>query len=189
MELEVRDATLADLPAIVAIYNQTIPSRMVTADTEPVSVESRRAWFDQHSPARRPLWVAEEKRAAIGPAIIGPVIGWCSYSSFYGRPAYDATCELGIYLEAAHQRRGLGSELLRRSIAHAPAIGVSTLLGFIFSHNEPSLRLVRKHGFAQWGYLPRVAVLDGVERDVVIMGRRVAAPAENRDPAKLGLSL
>lgn len=164
--LEVRDATLADLPAIVAIYNATIPSRLVTADTEPVSVEGRRAWFEQHSPKRRPLWVALEKDR---------IVGWASYSSFYGRPAYDHTCELSIYLAPEYQRRGLGSELMRRAIAHAPAIAVSTLLGFIFSHNEASLRLVQKHGFSRWGYLPRVATLDGVERDVVIVGRRVDA--------------
>jgi L-amino acid N-acyltransferase YncA len=164
--MEVKDATFADLPAIVRIYNATIPSRMVTADTEPVSVESRRAWFEQHSPLRRPLWVALER---------GEVVGWASYSSFYGRPAYDHTCELSIYLAPEYQRRGFGSELMRRSIAHAPAIGVSTLLGFIFSHNERSMRLVQKHGFAQWGYLPRVAILDGVDRDVVIVGRRVDA--------------
>ena len=54
-----RDATLDDLPAIVAIYNSTIASRDVTADLEPVSVESRRAWFDAHGPAARPLWVVE----------------------------------------------------------------------------------------------------------------------------------
>ncbi|HET6144744.1 MAG TPA: hypothetical protein VFE02_14635, partial [Candidatus Acidoferrales bacterium] len=66
---------------------------------------------------------------------------------------------------------------IRRSIAHAPAIGVCTLLGFIFGHNEPSLKLVEKHGFTRWGFLPRVATLDGVERDLVIMGRRVDAPA------------
>jgi len=164
--MELKDATFADLPAIVRIYNATIPSRMVTADTEPVSVESRRAWFEQHSSQRRPLWVAWER---------GEIIGWISYSSFYGRPAYDHTCELSIYLAPEYQMRGLGSELMRRSIAHAPAIGVSTLLGFIFSHNEPSMRLVRKHGFTQWGYLPRVATLDGVDRDVVIVGRRVDA--------------
>jgi len=162
--MEMRDAVLSDLPAIVAIYNATIPSRMVTADTEPVSVESRRPWFEQHSSARRPLWVAFEE---------GQVIGWLSYSSFYGRPAYDRTCEVSIYLDPQFQRRGLGSEMLLRSIQHAPAIGVSTLLGFIFSHNTPSLRLVEKHGFAHWGYLPRVAVLDGVERDLAILGRRV----------------
>jgi phosphinothricin acetyltransferase len=162
--MEIRDAKLEDLPVIVEIYNQTVPSRRVTADTEPVSVESRRAWFEQHSPARRPLWVALESRH---------IIGWISYSSFYGRPAYDGTCELSIYLASEYQRRGYGSELIRRSIAHAPSIGVSTLLGFIFGHNEPSLRLVEKHGFTRWGFLPRVATLDGVERDLVIMGRRL----------------
>jgi len=170
--MEVRDATLADLPAIVAIYNRTVPSRMVTADTEPVSVESRRAWFEQHSPARRPLWVALERST---------VIGWISYSNFYGRPAYDQTCELSIYLAPEYQRCGLGSEWMRRAIAHAPAIRVSTLLGFIFGHNEPSLRLVQKHGFARWGCLPRVAILDGIERDLVIMGLRVDASHQKHD--------
>ena len=32
MSLSYRDATLDDLPAIVAIYNSTVPSRLVTAD-------------------------------------------------------------------------------------------------------------------------------------------------------------
>src|SRR3954452_4162825 len=164
MSMELRDATLNDLPSIVAIYNSTVPSRMVTADTSPVSVESRRAWFDQHSAARRPLWVALEG---------GGIAGWLSYSSFYGRPAYDATCEVSIYVSADFRGKGLGSQLLQRCIDHAPAISVSSLLGIIFGHNTPSLRLFEKHGFARWGHLPKIAVLDGIERDVTIMGRRV----------------
>ena len=51
------------------------------------------------------------------------------------------------------------------------------MLGFIFGHNEPSLRLFRGFGFADWGTLPRVAVLDGVERDLVILGKRLDASA------------
>jgi phosphinothricin acetyltransferase len=161
--MELRDATLSDLPAIVEIYNSTVPTRMVTADTSPVSVESRRPWFDQHSAGRRPLWVALED---------GRMVGWLSYSSFYGRPAYNATCEVSIYLHPEHRGRGLGSQLLLRCIEHAPEIGVTTLIGIIFGHNIPSLNLFEKHGFARWGFLPRIAVLDGIERDVVIMGRR-----------------
>ena len=162
--MDIRNAVPADLASIVRIYNATIPSRMVTADTEPVAVESRRVWFEQHSASRRPLWVALED---------GQMAGWLSFSSFYGRPAYDHTCEISIYLDPQYHRRGMGSALLRRSIEHAPTIGVRTLLGFIFAHNTPSLRLVEKHGFAQWGYLPRVALLDGVERDLAILGLRV----------------
>ena len=37
----IRVAQREDLPAIVAIYNATIPSRMVTADLVPVSVNDR----------------------------------------------------------------------------------------------------------------------------------------------------
>lgn len=162
--MRIRNATIEDLPAIVAIYNSTVPSRMVTADTEPVSVASREKWFHEHSPERRPLWVAEEQ---------GQVLGWISLSSFYGRPAYNGTCEVSLYLAPDQRRKGLGTKLLQHCIDFAPAVGVLTLLGFIFGHNEPSLELFKKFGFERWGHFPRVAVLDGVERDLVILGLRL----------------
>jgi L-amino acid N-acyltransferase YncA len=162
--MEIRDANLDDLPAIVAIYNTTIASRMVTADLEPVTIESRRSWFEQHGPGRRPLWVGVEERQ---------VIGWLSYSSFYGRPAYNATCEVSVYLAPSHRGKGLGGEFLQHCIRFAPNLGVTTLLGFIFGHNTPSIRLFTKLGFERWGLLPGIAVLDGIERDLVILGRRV----------------
>lgn len=62
---------------------------------------------------------------------------------------------------------------MEAAIARAPSLGLSTLLGFVFAHNEQSIRLCRKFGFDPWGHLPRVAVLDGVERDLLILGRRV----------------
>ena len=159
-----RLAARDDLAEIVAIYNATIPSRMATADTEPVSVESRVQWFEDHRPGVRPLWVAEAE---------GQIAAWLSFSSFYGRPAYSKTAELSVYVHDAFRKRGLGSYLLTQAIAHAPSIKVDTLLGFIFGHNEPSLKLFDKFGFARWGALPKVAALDGVERDLVIVGRRV----------------
>ena len=159
-----RLATREDLAQIVAIYNATIPSRQVTADTEPVSVESRIKWFEDHSPGFRPLWVVE---------IEGSIAAWLSFSAFYGRPAYNKTAELSLYVHASFRNRGLGSYLLTQALAQAPAIKVDTLLGFIFGHNDPSLRMFEKFGFAKWGELPQVASLDGVERDLVIVGRRV----------------
>ena len=164
MALTHRLATRGDLEQIVEIYNATIPSRQVTADTEPVSLESRVRWFDDHTPGRRPLWVAE---------LEGQVAAWLSFSSFYGRPAYNKTAELSIYVRESLRQRGLGAYLLQQALAHAPSIGVDTLLGFIFAHNEPSLRLFEAFGFARWGELPKVALLDGIERDLVIVGRRV----------------
>ncbi|TAL94627.1 MAG: N-acetyltransferase family protein [Paraburkholderia sp.] len=164
MSLLYRDATFDDLPAIVAIYNSTVPSRQVTADLEPVSIESRHAWFHAHGPNARPLWVVEEA---------GRVIAWLSFSDFYGRPAYSRTAEVSIYLDEAARGKGLGKKLLAAALETAPALKIDTVLGFVFGHNEPSMRLFHSFGFADWGTLPRVAVLDGVERDLVILGRRL----------------
>jgi len=160
-----RQATRADLPSIVEIYNAIIPSRLVTADLEPVSVENRVEWFEQHIPGFRPLWVAERD---------GHIAGWLSFSTFYGRPAYNKTAELSVYVGEAFCSRGLGSYFLAQAIDHAPSIGVDRLLGFVFGHNQPSLKLFAKFGFERWGELPGVTLLDGVERDVIILGRRVA---------------
>jgi phosphinothricin acetyltransferase len=101
------------------------------------------------------------------------IAAWLSMSSFYGRPAYRGTVELAVYVDERHRRAGLGSYLLSQALIRAPALGIDTVLGFIFGHNEPSLRLFARWGFARWGELPRVARLDGVERDLVIVGRRI----------------
>jgi len=162
--MTIRDATEADLPAIVAIYNATIAGGMATADTEPVTVDSRRDWFHEHNPNARPLWVAMWNDV---------VVGWLSFQSFYGRPAYYATAEVSVYVSPSKQRSGIGRALLARAIEQAPRLGLKTLLGFIFGHNEPSLRLFEMFGFQRWGVLPRVAELDGVERDLIIVGRRL----------------
>jgi phosphinothricin acetyltransferase len=161
-----RNACESDLGAIVEIYNATIPSRMVTADLEPITVESRRAWFAAHRDSSRPIWVL----AAAG----GAIAAWLSFDQFYPRAAYDGTAMIAIYVAPSQRRHGLGRHLLEAAVTRAPAMGFHTLLGYIFGHNGPSLRLFETHGFNRWAHLPRVAVLDGVERDLVIVGRRVA---------------
>ncbi len=162
--MTIRGATEAELPTILAIYNASIPGHTATADTEPVSVASRLGWFHAHNLDKRPLWIALEH---------DQIAGWLSCQSFYGRPAYDATAELSVYIAPTWQRQGIASALLANVIEAAPRLGLKTLLGFIFAHNVASLRLFEKFGFQTWGFLPRVAVLDGEERDLVIVGHRL----------------
>lgn len=172
MQSTTRDATLDDLPAIVAIYNSTVPSRLVTADLDPVSIESRVAWFHAHGPQARPLWVVEAD---------GNVVAWLSFSDFYGRPAYSRTAEVSIYIAENARGAGLGKRLLHQAMEAAPALGIDTVLGFIFGHNAPSLALFKRFGFTPWGTLPRVATLDGVERDLLILGRRLDETPKNEN--------
>jgi phosphinothricin acetyltransferase len=167
--MRIRDAQRDDLPRIIEIYNAAIPGRMATADTEPVRIDDRRDWFAEHDATIRPLWVAL-------PAQGGSICGWLSFGSFYGRPAYHATAELSVYVAPESRRAGVACKLLDKALVDAPKLGLNTLLGFVFAHNAPSVELFRRAGFAVWGHLPRVAALDGIERDLLILGIRL----ENR---------
>ena len=166
MKIHVRDATEADLPAIVDIYNQSIPGAWSTADTKPVTVAERIEWFRKHDPARRPLWVAE---------VDGQIAAWIGLTSFYaGRPAYDATAEVSLYIATAFQRRGIGTRLKQRMIEHCPLLGITTLVSMHFDHNEATRRINERLGFQQVGHLPEIAVVNGQPRGLLISMLRIA---------------
>jgi len=164
--LQYRDAKRSDLDKIVEIYNSTVASRMVTADTDPVTTESRIKWFDEHSSDRYPLWIIEDED--------NQVVGWLSFQAFYGRPAYAATAEISIYLDEKYRGKGYGKAILAYAMAQSPALGIKTLLGFIFAHNDASIKLFRYFGFEDWATLPDIAVLDNEERSLKILGKRIA---------------
>ena len=166
-----RDAAESDLPAIVEIFNATIPTRMVTAQLEPVTATERVPWFREHSSDGHPIWVLEvEKRIA----------GWLSFSRFIARCAYRGAAEISVYVHPDFRRRGFAASLLQAAIARGPGLEFTALIGLIFAHNEPSLRLFEKLGFVTWGHLPRIARLDEVERDLVIVGLHLASDRDEQ---------
>lgn len=76
MKAQFEYATQEDLATITAIYNQIIPSRLATADLEPVTVASKQAWFDAFNHEQRPIWKI---------MLDGKIAGWVSVEYFYGR--------------------------------------------------------------------------------------------------------
>ncbi|QHZ45319.1 GNAT family N-acetyltransferase [Bacillus sp. NSP9.1] len=162
--MKLRIAKQSDLAEIVNIYNSTIASRMVTADIEPVSPEEKMNWFLNHTEAR-PLYIVENEA--------GETIGWISFESFYGRPAYAKTAEVSIYLHEAHRGKGMGSKILQIALEAASKLGIRSLMAFIFAHNTPSIRLFEKHGFAEWGHFPGIAEMDGNRYDLKILGKEL----------------
>lgn len=159
----IRIARLEDLPQIVDIYNQTIPLGYVTADTETQSVESRLDWYHQFN-EKRPLWVVEQNNN---------IIAWCSLKSFYGRPAYNITVEIGIYIHENHRQAGLGRTLLLHAFQESKKIGIETILAFIFAHNAGSMHFFKKYGFVEYGVLPKVAKNKEQYIDLAILGYKL----------------
>jgi len=165
MDMRIREAVETDLPAIVEIYNQSIPSGWSTADTKPITVSDRVEWFRRFDASRRPIWVAE---------LDGEVVATAYLSSFYGdRPAYGATAEVSVYIATTHHRRGIGRRLKEWVIEQCPRLGVTTLLSMHFDHNEATRRINESLGFEQMGHLTAIAVVQGESRGLVIWAFRV----------------
>lgn len=142
---------------------------MVTADTIPVSVDDKKRWFYEHNPEKRPLWIVEYE---------GEICGWVSLQSYVGRPGFNPTAEISIYLHEDYRNKGLGKIILRKVLEECPKLGVDRLLAFIFAHNDSSIRLFSSFGFEKWGFLPEVANLDGIRRDVVILGKKICISSD-----------
>lgn len=164
--MDIRLATEDDWPAIVEIYNQAIAGGISTTDLEPYTVETRRAWFDAHSPARYPIFVG---------IIDGRIVGWLSLSSFRGeRKALRQVAEVSYYLHDDAQGRGLGTELLAFALKQAPRWNFRVLLGVLLSGNDRSVCLLEKFGFILWGALPKLANMGDHDCDLLYYGLYLA---------------
>src|SRR5215212_4093924 len=123
----IRLAQLNDLPAIVDIYNQSIPSKQSTGDTQPVRVENRMTWFEEHRPEGLPIFVAE---------VEGQVVGWCSLSAYRpGRAALRFTAEISYYIALAFHRQGIGTALIEHAAAACPALQIRHLFAIVLEGN------------------------------------------------------
>ncbi|MCJ7433689.1 MAG: N-acetyltransferase family protein [Anaerolineales bacterium] len=161
----IRSAQIGDLPVIVDIYNQSIPSKQSTGDTKPVKVDDRQSWFLEHDPEYFPIFVSE---------VEGKVTGWCSLSPYRpGRLALRSTAEISYYIDGAFHRQGIGMALVRHALTECPRLKIKNVFAIILERNVASVKLLEKMGFQKWGYLPRVADFDGEECGHLYYGMRV----------------
>ena len=124
MSYTIRAAVDADVPAIADIYNEAVIRGGASADLEPVSLESRRAWVDSHQPrAKYPVVVIK------GPE--GASWGCGSLSKFHQRAGYDGIAELSYYIAGDHQRQGLGTMMVRWLIDAAAERGFTHVTAII----------------------------------------------------------
>ncbi len=157
----IRRATRDDLPAINEIYNQAVLRTTGTFDTEPKSLEDRRAWFDAHHDGL-PVLVYEAG---------GAVIGWVSLSRYSDRAAYDAAAEISIYVDETQRGRGAGGNLMAALAAAVEGGPLRTIIARIATENAASVRLHERAGFATAGILRSVGEKFGRLLDVTIMQR------------------
>ena len=159
----IRDAEIADLPAISEIYNALIPTTTITWREEAETLEHRAAWFENQNRAGFPVLVAAEG---------DQIAGFAAYEHFRGEwPGYRNTVELTIHVRQGSWRQGVGTALLGELIERARTAGIHVLVAGIDAENEASIRLHERLGFVEVARMPETGQKFGRWLDFVLMQR------------------
>lgn len=161
MPTTIRPATVADLPAVVDIYNDAGVGTTASYDLDPVDLADRRAWFDALTAAGFPVLVAVDGE--------GSIIGYASYGTFRNKAGYAHTVEHSVYVAAGRRSAGTGRLLMDALIDHARQRDVHAMVGCLDADNAASLAFHRRLGFTETGRLPQVGRKFDRWLDVVFM--------------------
>ena len=145
-DVVLRTATVGDLPALAAIYNDEVLHSVATFDVEPQPPEL----FAERVASTRPgdhVVVAQEG---------GRVLGMAYAATYRSRPAYDGTRETSVYLAPEARGRGLGRALYDELLRRVDADGIHVCLAVIAQPNAASEALHAAVGFERVGTLPEV---------------------------------
>jgi len=161
----IRIANIKDLEKITEIYNQAVLSKFETADTVIFESKDRLEWFYNHPQNTYPIFVFERNNT---------VIGWISISPYRnGRKALRYTAEISYYIHNDFKHKGVGSSLIEYVLNKSKMLNFKSLFAIILDKNIASINLLKKFGFAEWGYMPDIADFDGEECGHVYYGRKV----------------
>lgn len=155
----IRPATEADLPAILAIYNDAVMKTTAIWNEAPSDLEGRRIWFAERRKAGFPVLVAHDDG----------IMGYGTFGQFRPFEGYRHTVEHSVYVLGEAQGKGFGKMLLQALIEEARGLGKRVMVGAIDASNYASLALHEHMGFEETGRMPGVGEKFGKRLDMVLV--------------------
>ena len=165
-------------PGVMSLPIRPVVRPMAATDFEQVrriyalGIATRNATFETEVPEADALdtkWIRGQRWVV---TLDGAVAGWAAMTAVSTRECYRGVAETSIYIDTAVSGRGLGRQLLAHQIEAALAGGFWTLQTAIFPENQASLALHHRAGFRDVGRRERIAQLDGVWRDTILLELR-----------------
>ena len=157
----IHDATAADLPAILAIYNDAVQHTTAIWNETLVDLSNRQAWLSERTAAGFPVLVAHSDA--------GEVLGYASYGTWRAIEGFRHTVEHSVYVRSDQRGKGLGPELMAALVERARGCGKHVMVAAIERGNAASVRLHERLGFAQTGLLPQVGMKFGRWLDLAFL--------------------
>lgn len=145
--ITIRSAREADLPELLAIYNDIILHTTAVYQYQPQTMDMRRAWYETKLKDGHPVFVAESEAR---------VVGFSSYGPFRAWAAYKYTVENSVYVSTDQRGKGIGKLLLPPLIRAAKEKDLHAIIAGIDATNTASLQLHRVFGFEEVAHFRQV---------------------------------
>lgn len=145
---QIRDATLADMPAVQALYAHYVLHELATFELIPPTLEEMCSRRQAIHESGLPYLVAQ---------IGHEVVGYAYAATYRPRPAYRYTVEDSVYLSPNHKGMGLGAALLGEVIRRCEQGPWRQMVAVITQGGTAgSAELHQKMGFLEVGRMPNV---------------------------------
>jgi phosphinothricin acetyltransferase len=157
----IRDASEADLPSILEIYNDAVVNTDAIWNEKTVDIENRRKWLESHADAGLPIIVAVDDD--------GILCGYASLSEWRPFEGYRYTVENSVYVNKHKRGKGTGSILMQELIKRASELNMHAIVAGIEAENAASIKLHEQLGFKTAGKLDEVGIKHGRWLDLIFM--------------------
>lgn len=147
MSYSILDADEANLPGILAIYNDAVQNTTAIWNETLVDLANRRAWLLERQAQGFPVLVALDA---------GEVLGYASYGTWRSFEGFRHTVEHSVYVRRDQRGQGLGLRLMQALIERARAADLHVMIAAIEAENASSIRLHQRLGFVVTGQMPQV---------------------------------
>ena len=161
---QLADATEADLPGLLAIYNEVIATSTAVFSSVPVTLAERQQWWRTRIAQGYPVLVARDAQG---------VAGFSTFGDFRASPGYRFSVEHTVHVRGDGRGRGLGTSLVRALIPRAAQLGKHVMIAGVDAANAPSIRFHERLGFTVAGTLREVGHKFDRWRDLVFLQRRI----------------
>jgi phosphinothricin acetyltransferase len=164
--MNIRDAVLADIADITAIYEHAVLHGTGTYELEPPQ-EAEMARRFSHFTGHGFPWLVAEKG--------GILLAYAYASPFRTRPAYRWAIEDSVYVAPEAKGKGIGKALLQRLLDICAAQGYHQMIAVIGDGkgNKGSVALHESLGFAHSGTIAGSGFKFGQWIDTVIMQKEL----------------
>ncbi len=161
MSARIRPAEPRDLPAIHAIYAESVLNGIATYEIEPPDLAEMTRRYRGIMGDGFPYVVAVDESDA--------VLGYAYASPFRTRAAYDWLCEDSIYVSPGARGRRVGRMLLNALVTATTALGFRQMVAVIGGASPASIALHAAAGFVHAGKMAATGFKHGQWLDTVIM--------------------